>query len=282
MVSGTNLFRNLGIAIFLFYVLSVTALLGVLYYFVTFAQLQNLLPLFAILLLLTLFGGFVIAKLSIDPLAEYIKNLQNLSTETLHELNLPISTIKTNIGMLKNSLVGEKEQKRVQRIESACEMLKERYNELDYMIKLQSANITHESIALDALVQNRVAFLKQIYPHITFSLELAPLQIQNDKVGLSKVIDNLLDNAVKYSLNIHKIDITLRERSLAIKDYGCGMDEVELLKIFDRYYQSNHNMRGFGIGLSMVKRFCDANNITLGFKSKPHEGTTVTLTFKEK
>lgn len=282
MASGTNLFRNLGIAIFLFYVLTVLALLGVLYYFVAFVNLQNHLPLFAILLLLTLFGGLVIAKLSIDPLAEYITNLQNLSTETLHELNLPISTIKTNIGMLKSGLVGEKEQKRAQRIESACEMLQQRYNELDYMIKLQSANIIHETIALDALVQNRAAFLKQIYPHITFSLELAPLEIQSDRVGLSKVIDNLLDNAVKYSLNIHKIDITLHDQSLAIKDYGCGMDEVELLKIFDRYYQSNHNMQGFGIGLSMVKRFCDANNITLGFKSKQNDGTTVTLTFKEK
>ena len=114
MVSGTNLFRNLGIAIFLFYVLTVLALLGVLYYFVAFVQLENLLPLFAILVLLTLFGGLVIAKLSIDPLLEYITNLQNLSTETLHELNLPISTIKTNIGMLKNALNGEKEQKRAQ------------------------------------------------------------------------------------------------------------------------------------------------------------------------
>lgn len=282
MASGINLFRNLGIAIFLFYVLTVLALLGVLYYFVAFVNLQNHLPLFAILLLLTLFGGLVIAKLSIDPFAEYITNLQNLSTETLHELNLPISTIKTNIGMLKSGLVDEKEQKRAQRIESACEMLKQRYNELDYMIKLQSANIIHETIALDALIQNRVAFLKQIYPHITFSLELAPLEIESDRVGLSKVIDNLLDNAVKYSLNIHKIDITLHDQSLAIKDYGCGMDEVELLKIFDRYYQSNHNMQGFGIGLSMVKRFCDANNITLGFKSKQNDGTTVTLTFKEK
>lgn len=282
MVSGTKLFRNLGIAIFLFYILTVLALLGTLYYFVAFVRLENIFPLFAILLLLTLFGGLVIAKLSIDPLLEYITNLQNLSTETLHELNLPISTIKTNLNMLKNSLQSEKELKRAQRIESACEMLQQRYNELDYMIKLQSANITHETVALDVLLQNRIAFLKQIYPHITFSLKLAPLQIQSDRVGLSKVIDNLLDNAVKYSLNIHKIDITLRDQSLAIRDYGCGMDEVELLKIFDRYYQSNHNMRGFGIGLSMVKRFCDANNITLGFKSKLGDGTTVTLTFKGK
>lgn len=242
---------------------------------------ENIFLLFSILFLLTIFTGIIIAKLSIDPLFKHVQNLQNLSSETLHELNLPISTIKTNISMLKKALLSEKDLKRASRIESACDMLQARYNELDYMIKLQSANIKHEVISLDELLVNRVDFLKQIYPHVEFDLSLEPMQITNDIIGLSKIIDNLLDNAVKYSLNIHKVDIKLHQQTLYIKDYGCGMDEVELLKIFDKYYQSNENMRGFGIGLSMVKRFCDANNITLNFKSIPNIGTTVILKFKE-
>lgn len=237
--------------------------------------------LFSTLFLLTIFTGIIIAKLSIDPLFEHVKNLQNLSTETLHELNLPISTIKTNISMLKKALLSEKDLKRAARIESACNMLQERYNELDYMIKLQSANIKHESFMLDELLKNRVDFLKQIYPHVEFTLAYEPTKITNDIIGLSKVIDNLLDNAVKYSLNIHKVDIRLHNHTLHVEDFGCGMDEVELLQIFDNYYQSNQNMSGFGIGLSMVKRFCDANSITLNFKSKPNIGTTVILKFKE-
>jgi signal transduction histidine kinase len=59
------------------------------------------------------------------------------------------------------------------------------------------------------------------------------------------------------------------------------MDEMELLHIFDRYYQTNKDMQGFGIGLSMVKRFCDTNNIDLAFESVPKTGTTVKLTFKK-
>jgi signal transduction histidine kinase len=114
-----------------------------------------------------------------------------------------------------------------------------------------------------------------------FELQLSPHVITNDKIGLSKVIDNLIDNAVKYSRDIHKISIRLQDHSLYIEDHGCGMDEVELIKIFDNYYQSNKNMKGFGIGLSMVKRFCDANAIALNFKSKPNVGTTVILKFKE-
>ncbi len=226
-------------------------------------------------------GGVMISKLSIDPLQEHVTNLQNLSKETLHELNLPISTIITNSNMLKKNMQNEKDLKRLSRIDTACAMLQERYNELDYMIKRQTSYEIKEDFALDELVKTRVEFLKHIYPHIEFSLELQSTHISSDKTGLSKVIDNIIDNGVKYSQNIHKIDIKLKDFILHIQDYGCGMDEVELIRIFDNYYQSNDNMQGFGIGLSMVKRFCDSQGIELNFKSKPEHGTTVLLKFKD-
>lgn len=275
------MFRNLRINIFIYYVLTVSSLLGVLYYFTQIQKIENIFLLTLILACLIAFAGVIISKLSVDPLQQHVNNLQNLSKETLHELNLPISTIMTNMHMLRKNLHDEKDLKRASRIENACDMLRQRYNELDYMIKLQSSKIKYESIELDELLKQRVAFLKPIYPHVEFNLNLESVQINNDKVGLSKVIDNLIDNAVKYSQSIHKIIITLQNNTLSIQDYGCGMDEVELLKIFDNYYQSNENMQGFGIGLSMVKRFCDANEILLNFKSKPEEGTTVILQFKE-
>lgn len=255
--------------------------MSILYYSITVIKTQNTILLFLILLALIIFAGVMISKLSVDPLLEHMTNLQNLSTETLHELNLPISTIKTNVHMLKKNMKEDKDLKRVQRVESACDMLQQRYNELDYMIKLQSSNIKYESINLNELIEHRVEFLKHIYPHVNFNLDLTFTQIENDKVGLSKVIDNIIDNAVKYSHNIYTINVELHNFTIYIQDYGCGMDEVELLKIFDNYYQSNENMQGFGIGLSMVKRFCDANKILLNFKSKPNEGTTVILKFKE-
>lgn len=225
--------------------------------------------------------GYMIARLSLNPLQEYVKNLQDLSKETLHELNLPISTITTNLNMIKKSVSDAKNLRRLDRIQTACYMLQERYNELDYMIKAQTQKKISESFYLDELIKERVTFLKQIYSHIDFNLDLQRCQILNDKIGLGKVIDNILDNAVKYSQNSTKIDIKLTDKTLYIQDYGCGMDEIELIHIFDNYYQSDNNMKGFGIGLSMVKRFCDTQNILLSFKSKPNMGTTVLLKFKE-
>jgi len=226
-------------------------------------------------------AGVMISKLAIDPLQEHVRNLQNLSKETLHELNLPISTIMTNTHMIKKSINDEKNLKRMSRIESACTMLQQRYNELDYMIKTQSLQEMREDFELNELIQERVEFLQALYPHITFELSLENTPIHGDKIGLCKIIDNIIDNGVKYSHKINKINIKLENFTLSIQDYGCGMDEVELLKIFDTYYQSNENMQGFGIGLSMVKRFCDMYEIGLTFKSTPDVGTTVLLKFKE-
>jgi signal transduction histidine kinase len=276
-----NLFRNLQVNIFIYYFITVATFLGVLHYILVFSDIENIFLIAVIMLSFVSLSAFFISKLAIDPLKDHIQNLQNLSKETLHELNLPISTIKTNIQMIKKDLKDEKSLKRLKRIESGCDMLEQRYNELDYLIKTQSVQDIKERFDLESLVYQRVEFVKQIYPNTKFRLELESTHILNDKLGLSKVIDNIIDNGVKYSQNSNKIDIKLKNHELSIKDYGCGMEEFELLRIFDNYYQSDKSVKGFGIGLSMIKRFCDKQNIYLNFDSKVDIGTTVTLKFKK-
>ena len=231
-------------------------------------------------LILIVISGIVISKLSIEPLEEYITNLEELSRDTLHELNLPISTIRTNVDMIEKKLSDEKSLKRLERIKTACDMLTQRYNELDYMIKKQTKREVVEEFDLKELIEERVEFLRNIYYDVVFTQDLESFVINMDKIGLSKVIDNIIDNGVKYSQNAKKIDITLKNRILSIKDYGIGIDEVVLLRIFDRYYQNDDSMPGFGIGLYMVKRFCDTNRIKLNIESKKGSGTTIFLDFK--
>jgi len=244
-------------------------------------DITNYLFLGVVVFLLVLLSAFFISKLAIDPLEEYVKNLQNLSKETLHELNLPISTITTNTQMLQKSMQDQKSLKRVERIKNACKMLQQRYSELDYLIKMQTQQVVKEKFLLNELLQERVEFLQKIYPHIDFHLLLTKNELFMDKIGLSKVIDNLIDNGVKYSGDSKDIHITIDNNMLCIEDHGIGMDEVQLLRIFDNYYQVNRDMQGFGIGLTMVKRFCDENGVELTFDSTPNSGTTVKLKFKE-
>lgn len=236
--------------------------------------------LIAVFLLLIVISGIVIAKLSTEPLEEYVTNLEELSRDTLHELNLPITTIKTNVDMLEKNLSDEKSIKRLNRIKTACDMLSQRYSELDYMIKKQTKQEFAQEFDLKELVQERVKFLRSIYPDVSFTADLESFTINMDKIGLAKVIDNVIDNGIKYSKEIKKIDVTLKKNVLSIKDYGIGIDEVVLLKIFDRYYQKDDSMPGFGIGLAMVKSFCDTNRIKLNIESKKGSGTTLFLEFK--
>ena len=276
------MFNNLRINIFIYYFVTVIAFLGFTYYFLAVSSVENFYLLTVIIICFIILSGVFISKLAVDPLMEYVANLQNLSKETLHELNLPISTIVTNTQMLSESISDEKNLKRIGRINTACDMLKDRYNELDYLIKTQSREELKENFYVNELVEERVHFFRRIYPFVNFNLTLNKLEILNDKKGLSKVIDNIIDNGVKYSSNSKNIDIKIDNNTLFIQDYGIGMDEVELLRIFDNYYQSNSSMRGYGIGLSMVKRYCDKNKTTLNFKSSPNNGTTVELKFKNK
>ncbi len=276
------MFRNLRINIFVFYFFTAVAFLALFYYVVVILELKHFLLLGLVLLTLVVLGAVFIARLAVDPLEKYVDNLQNLSKETLHELNLPISTIMTNTQMLKKNSDDEKELKRIERIESACTMLQQRYNELDYLIKMQTQQVAKEEFYLENVIKNRVAFLQKIYPQVDFKVSLSECELSLDKIGLTKVIDNLIDNGVKYSGSSKQLDIVVEKNMLLIRDYGIGMDEVELLTIFDRYYQVNSDMQGFGIGLTMVKRFCDENKIEMILDSAPSKGTTVILKFKEK
>ena len=251
------------------------------FYFLNVLHVTDLYLFSLVVVCIVILSGIFISKLAVDPLQEYVQELQNLSKETLHELNLPISTITTTTQLLSKSTEDEKTRKRIGRIETACEMLKERYNELDYLIKMQTNQEIKEHFFVNEMIAQRVAFVQKIYPQMHFNLSLEEMQIFGDKKGLSKVIDNIIDNGVKYSNTSTNIDIEVKNNAITIKDYGLGMDEMELVRVFDNYYQSNKNMQGFGIGLNLVKRYCDKNNIDLILESTKNIGTTVQLQFKK-
>ena len=233
----------------------------------------------AIILFLVLVIGVAMAKLSIEPLREHFNQLEHFSKEILHELNLPINTIMTNSAMLKKNIEDERSLKRFGRIEAACGMLQERYKELDSLIKKQMQHEQVEVFDVSELVVERLKLRKPLYSSAVFREDLEAISVNIDKIGLAKVIDNIIDNSVKYSPKKAEIVIVSYDNRLSISDNGQGMDEVELFQIFDRYYQSDANALGFGIGLGLVKNYCDRYKIKLHVDSNKGEGTTMQLDF---
>ena len=223
--------------------------------------------------------GKIVSKVAMEPLREYMAHLDRFSKETLHELNLPINTITANLSMLRKTNSDEKSIKRLDRIEMATVMLKERYNELDYLIKKQTQRESIETFDLTDLLNERLSFLKPLYPSARWEIETKTCMVVLDRMGFAKVIDNLVDNGVKYSNSTASIRVSLLENKLTIRDEGCGMDEMTLVRIFDQYYQSDATMAGYGIGLGLVKRYCDRYDIGLHVHSQINEGTCITLEF---
>lgn len=276
------MFRNVEIALASLYVTTTGILIAGIYYVHDVLGVQQWGIIAFVSLIITLVMGRIMARIAITPLREHFYHLERFSKETLHELNLPINTITANVSMLRKTHNDEKSLKRLERIEVASEMLKERYNELDYMIKKQSERENIELFDLNEVIETRLGFLRSLYPSVTWEVMLESCEVYGDRIGLGKVIDNLIENGVKYSPKNPIITVRLQENILSITDQGIGMDEITLIHIYDRYYQSNSTMAGYGIGLNLVKRYCDRYGITLHISSRVNEGTCVKLEFKKR
>ena len=237
----------------------------------------DLFVLFSSILVLSLAVGYTLNSYILSEKFKVDENLLHLTKEILHELNIPLSTIKANTMLLKRTLKeNEKGLKRLARIDDSSKRLHRLYTELVYSIKKEIHTIEKESFDLKLLIAERVTVLKLLERN-SFVVSIPPYRISVDKIGFEKMLDNVLTNAMKYSEKHEPIFITLKENILTIEDRGIGMDEMELVKIYDRYYQSDSHIYGDGIGLSLVKAYCDDEKIKIRINSHKGEGTTVSF-----
>ena len=262
----------------LVYFLSVVLLLALLYWFLLlngFDKADFLLGAGAVAVLAMILG-YILSGDILAPKQEMDARFLHLSKEILHELNLPLATIEANSKMLKKAHSDEKTQKRLKRIDAASVRLKRLYDELVYTINKEIYNVEKEHFSLLALIEERVEAMKELGRN-PFHLEVEDRSLFADRIGFEQMIDNLLSNAMKYSSREAPIRIATEGNKLVIEDRGIGMSESELVQIFERYYQSDSKQKGEGIGLALVKAYCDEAKIGIAILSKPGEGTTVKL-----
>ncbi|BFU78878.1 hypothetical protein ALC152_20930 [Arcobacter sp. 15-2] len=241
---------------------------------------NNFLPVTLFLLLL---GGVLYYFLSaqlFEPLFKSEENIENHIKETLHELNTPVATIQINSKILQKKEKDEKNLSRLNRIDESCDSLLNLYNQMEYSIKEQIDSISTEAFDISEIIEKSLLKHHDLKADISIFYEKKSYIIKADKNGFERVFDNLLINAIKYNKKNGTITIQIKDDILSIKDTGIGIDTKNLFQIFDKYYQENNHSSGVGLGLNIIKAYCDRYKIDIKIDSLKDEWSLFSLNLK--
>ncbi|CAA6821972.1 MAG: Two-component system histidine kinase DccS [uncultured Sulfurovum sp.] len=232
------------------------------------------------LLVLAIFGFFFLS-IFLRPMRDSITLLDDFIKDTTHELNTPISAILANVEMMDKSVMGQKNQRKLARINIAAKTVSHLYQDLTYLTLSHHRKSKDEWIDLKQLIQDRVEYFNILAgsKKITFELDLKESALFIDAVKIARVLDNLISNAIKYNKRHGTIYIVLRKQYLLVRDTGIGIESKQVNEIFERYTRFNASEGGFGIGLNIVKSIIIEYDLKINVESILDQGTTIRVDF---
>ena len=234
--------------------------------------------------ILLLFVGYFIAKLFLKPMRESIQMLDRFIKDTTHELNTPIAAILSNIQMINKDNIDEKLAKKINRIEIGAKTISNIYEDLTFVSLNNQIISNNEKLYFSQILNQRVDFFKSIASSkkIEFILDIKDdIFIVCDVKKLSKLIDNILSNAIKYNKFQGFIKVTLKDKILIIEDSGKGMSKDNLSNLFTRYKRFDKSVGGFGIGLNIVSLIAKEYDLKIDVISKIDVGTRIKIRWQD-
>lgn len=229
---------------------------------------------------------------------ETLKEIDRLRTELLanvsHELRTPLATIKGYATMLLNyesRLQLDSRRQYVRSIDSAADQLMGLINQLLEMSRLE-AGITRLNRAptnICELIQGTVSESQVRAPGHRLVLDLpksAPI-MDIDAKSIRQVLDNLIDNATKYSPSGTSVTIRARRESrnlvISVADQGRGIAPEHLERVFERMYrveseQGSDHVSGIGLGLAICKGLVEGHGGRIWMESEPGKGSSCSFT----
>jgi two-component system phosphate regulon sensor histidine kinase PhoR len=208
-----------------------------------------------------------------------------------HEFKTPLATISLAVDALKNEkVVGNKEK-----TDYFTAIIKDENKRMNKQVEtiLQAALLDKQEVQLNlkrllahdliiSALNNINLQVEEKEGKIEVELEAENDLIMADEVHFTNLINNLLDNAVKYSRENLHIKLSTRnagnQLKINIEDNGIGMNKETLHRIFEKFYRAHtgnvHNVKGFGLGLSYVKTMVDAHHGTIKAESVLGKGSS--------
>jgi two-component system, OmpR family, phosphate regulon sensor histidine kinase PhoR len=235
---------------------------------------------------LTLRTLFIQKKLG-EIKSDFINNMT-------HEFKTPLATISLAVDALKNEkVIGNKEK-----TDYFTGVIKEENKRMNKQVEtiLQAALLDKQEVQLNLkklsahdliknALNNIVLPLNERAGELIIKLDAPKDMVMADDVHFTNFVNNLLDNALKYSKEKPIIKLTTADVGnmllIKIEDNGIGMNKETLSRIFEKFYRAHtgnvHDVKGFGLGLSYVKTMVDAHKGNIKAESTLGKGSTFTI-----
>lgn len=244
-------------------------------------------------------GAFVVllgaVGLAIGAVARQMRLSQMKSdfvSNVSHELRTPLSSIRVFGEYMRLGRVEKPEKIREygEYIEAESRRLTQLINNILDFSRIESAEKKYhfcDSDLTELIEQTVAAFevpLRDRGVRVALSTRRVP-HINIDRDAIGQVLMNLLDNAVKYSNGDKRIEVAVEQNAdevrISVRDHGIGIAPAEQKKIFEKFYRVGttlvHDVKGSGLGLSIVQHVVAAHGGRVEVASAPGEGSTFTI-----
>jgi signal transduction histidine kinase len=240
------------------------------------------------LVILFTFGYTIFVVLRQKQVSEIRNDFVNNMT---HELKTPISTISLASQMLHDQTIPNE----MKNIDHLSKVILDESKRLSYQVEkvLQAAIFEKGNMGLkirrmdvhelmNNVVRNFIIQVKNKNGQIIKNFDAEYSIVNVDEVHFANVLLNLLDNAIKYSKGEPYISVSTENKKnniiIIVEDKGIGISKENQKRIFEKFYRvptgNVHNVKGFGLGLSYVKKVVEEHGGKISIESEPNVGTT--------
>jgi two-component system sensor histidine kinase MprB len=193
---------------------------------------------------------------------------RHLVADASHELRTPVSSLRTNIEVLlaDDEMDAAERRSLLSDVVEQTEELSAVISDLIELARGDQPRDHREELDLAAIVEEALTRARRHAATVTFAADVEPCPMIGSPERLGRALNNLLDNAAKFSPPDSTVRVTLRDRELCVADDGPGVDDDELPHIFDRFYRGREStsLPGSGLGLAIVKQVVEAHGGAVG------------------
>jgi two-component system sensor histidine kinase MprB len=206
---------------------------------------------------------------------------RQLVSDASHELRTPLTSLRTNIEVLARdrNMEDDEREKLLNDVVSQLSEMTALVTELVELARGETQPQQAEDVRLDLLVEEVVARARRDFPQVEFVSELQPTELHGVPNTIARAVSNLLDNAAKWSPPGGKVEVTVRDGQVIVRDHGPGIEDDDLPHVFDRFYRAPaaRKLPGSGLGLAIVKQVAEAHGGGVGAERAEGGGTKMTL-----